>query len=457
MGTDSTLHELPDGASWLHDDVPDAPGGLGLSIAWCLADPSRVGEVALLPATGTAVLGRGRDEATVEFGRGRRRRPMDGRLLSRRQTELTVAGDVVQVANVGRCPMQIGDETRDTAQLGVGDSFELKNQLVLVLVRTGPSGSLDFPLGGADADGIVGESAAAWALSARIAFAARQANPVLVVGPSGAGKELVARALHCRSEAEGPYIARNAATIPDSLIDAELFGNARNYPNPNTPMRPGLVGAANDGTLFLDEIGEMPVAAQAHLLRVLDGGEYQRLGETNTRTSRFRFIAATNRDPSELKHDLLARLTVRIVVPGLDERPADIAVLANHLLLEAAADPILANRFFQDHRARITPALMGALLRHQWTTHVRELGVILWVALETSPGRALALTAEVRAALDLETAPPALPTDPEQLDAEAVRKALSDADNNVSAAARALGLSSRFVLYRLMKRVGVEG
>src|SRR5262249_39430583 len=144
------------------------------------------------------------------------------------------------------------------------------------------------PFGEPDADGLVGESPAMWALRGAIAAAARRDLHALVLGPSGTGKELVARAIHARSARSGrPLVARNAATIPESLMDAELFGNVRSYPNPGTPERAGLIGQAHRSTLFLDEIAELPVSLQAHLLRVLDEGDYQRLGEATARKSDF--------------------------------------------------------------------------------------------------------------------------------------------------------------------------
>ena len=132
---------------------------------------------------------------------------------------------------------------------------------------------------------------------------------MLVRGESGTGKELCAAAIHGLS-ARGarPLVARNAATFPAGLVDAELFGNAKNYPNPGTAERDGLIGEADGTTLFLDEIGELPAAPQAHLLRVLDrNGEYQRLGDSRPRCADLRVVAATDRAVSELKHDFAAR------------------------------------------------------------------------------------------------------------------------------------------------------
>src|SRR5262249_14365097 len=171
---------------------------------------------------------------------------------------------------------------------------------------------------------------------------------VLIHGPSGTGKELAARAVHALSRrAKRPLVARNAATLPPGLVDAELFGNVKNYPNPGTPERPGLIAQADGGTLFLDEIGELPWDLQAHLLRVLDaGGESHRLGEATARRASIRLVAATNRAPGELKHDLLARLTLRLVMPELAARPEDIPLLVRHLLRRAAEQsPDIGRRF----------------------------------------------------------------------------------------------------------------
>ncbi len=161
---------------------------------------------------------------------------------------------------------------------------------------------------------------------------------VLVHGASGTRKELVARAVHAiSSRSTGPIVCRNAATFPEALIDAELFGNARNYPNAGMPERRGLVGEADGGTLFLDEFAELPPAMQAHLLRVLDAGEYQRLGEPRARTSSFRLVAATNRPLAAMKEDVLARLVHRIEIPGLDARMEDVPLIARHLFARMAA------------------------------------------------------------------------------------------------------------------------
>ncbi len=460
MGNDRTQGDLSAADRWVEGDDPSGDrSSLGLAIAWCLSDPERVGEVLRVDEGATAVVGRGDEAARFCRLRPRGRRPgeaLQGKLLSRRQLEVTARGEALELRNVGSCALLVDGRRVETARLEVGRAFELDRQLVLVVVRRDPLPDLDedVPFGRADAHGLVGESSAAWALRGRLRFLARRREAVLVTGESGTGKELAARAVHTASGRSGAFVARNAATLPEALIDAELFGNARNYPNPGMADRPGLVGAADGGTLFLDEIGELPTALQAHLLRVLDrDGAYQRLGEARERRSDFRFVAATNRDPEELKHDLLARLPLRVAVPGLGERPEDAPLLVAHLLEDARADEELAERLFEGRHARIGPALVLALVRHRWTTHVRELAGLLWLAIETSPGRALQLTPEVEERIRrpdvAEEAPPA------EIGADELRAALEASGGSETRAARALGLSSRYALYRLMRRHGL--
>jgi DNA-binding NtrC family response regulator len=415
----STLsHETPSGRAAQH---------AALVVLWSRHEPHRMGEVFLVTDDGAGepwIVGRG------EASQGERRlslfRQRPGALtamgpiacprLSRVQLRVARSGDGgVAVENVGRCPMVVNGRATGEAELGPGDVVELKDELLL-LCTTRPASlgpRLEQPLhpfGEPDAFGLVGESPAVWGLRDTIAAAARRSLHTLVLGPSGAGKELVAQAIHAAGARAGrPFCARNAATIPDGLADAELFGNIRSYPNPGTPERPGLVGQADGGMLFLDEIAELPTSLQAHLLRVLDAGEYQRLGEATVRRSDFRLIAATNRPEASLKHDLLARLKVRVTVPGLDERPEDVPLLAAHLIRgHAAADPAMRAQIFADASPgalpRLSPALVTALVRHRYTTHVRELDGLLVAAMLESHGSYLALTAGARRRIEADSA-----------------------------------------------------
>jgi len=320
---------------------------------------------------------------------------------------------------------------------------------------------VEFPFGSRDSHGMVGEAPAAWRLREELAAAALTDEHVLLLGDSGSGKELAASVVHELPARAARLVARNAATFPSGLIDAELFGTARNYPNAGTPERDGLVAAANGGTLFLDEIGELPAEQQAHLLRVLDrNGEYQRLGDEQTRRSRFRLIAATNRDASSLKHDFLARFTRRIHVPGLNERTADIPFLIHELLARQASTAAAAvNRFLDGGIPRIDPALLDLLLRRRYTHHIRELQRLLGVSTATSTEDYLAVTPELLAELrgaepDSESDESTSTRTAADIPTDHIVAALRETGGNISRAASRLGIT-RYALRRLVRKHGL--
>jgi DNA-binding NtrC family response regulator len=457
---------------------------ISLVIAWCAHDPSRVGEIAFLPGGSEkkVTLGRG-DEAPDQNLRFFRQRPSGLTLaaplqspgVSRRQLLIGATHEELRIELVGKCALEINGERCEVATVRPGDLVYLRHELLLVCVRRiARIPPLQyFPrtavgqFGQADTSGILGESPAVWRLRERIAFAAIGGKHVLLTGESGTGKELAARAIHALStRASSPLVARNAATLPAGLIDAELFGNARNYPNGGMPERPGLIGHADSGYLFLDEIGELPSELQAHLLRVLDrDGEYQRLGEAQSRRADFRLIGATNRDPGLLKHDLLARLTTRVDVPALDERREDIPLLANHLLLRAAdTSPAVASRFIErtsdgQTYPRASPALIAYLLRRTFTTNTRELEAVLWQAMAESHANVVELPRSLpgtrRAATEASaSAPSANAAVVSEPTADEIRVALARG-GGLARVARSLGLSSRYVLYRLLDKHGI--
>jgi two-component system nitrogen regulation response regulator GlnG/two-component system response regulator HydG len=373
----------------------------------------------------------------------------------------------LSVQNVGRAPLILDRKEASSGRIGEGEFLTIRDQLVLYCTcQTNMARLRHFPMhrlpefGAADEFGIVGEHPATWDLREQLAFAAASDRHVLLLGESGVGKELAANALHQLSRrASRPLIARNAATFPATLIDAELFGSAANYPNSGMPARPGLIGIADGTSLFLDEIAELPQDLQAHLLRVLDrAGEYQRLGDAQVRKSDLRLIAATNRDPSDLRLDILGRLTLQIQLPALADRIADIPLLVRHLLRRAGdSSPEIRDRFFavtaHGHEPRIDPDLIEALMRHRYNYNVRELERLLWRALGESPRQFVALTRSVRQELG-EAIHPSHP-EPEPT-AEQIGEALERHDGNVIRTASALGLSSRYALYRLMRKHGIR-
>ena len=308
---------------------------------------------------------------------------------------------------------------------------------------------------------ILAKSAEMQAIFKTITKIADYKTTALVVGESGVGKELGARSIHGLSARRSlAFIARNASTMPETLLDAELFGNAKNYPNAGMPERPGLIGEADGSTLFLDEIGDLPEKSQVHLLRVLDSeGEYQRLGESKPRRSALKLVAATNRAPESLKHDFLARFVHRIEIPGLTQRREDIPLVAAHILRGIAAkNAVIASRFFERRadaiaEARIQPELIARLLRHPFTHHVRELERILWLAIGTATADFIGITPEVEGELR-DSAESAAETS--EVDRDTLARALADNDRSPTKTAKALGLKNRYVLIRLLKKHGLS-
>jgi two-component system nitrogen regulation response regulator GlnG/two-component system response regulator HydG len=445
-----------------------------LILAWSLDEPERIGEA--LPIARATSIGRGGpldDDPAPRTSLHRIRPgsvvegpPITNARISRRQLVAEPVGeDEIRLSSVGRAAMRIGGKAMAEGIARVGDIVEIHNAAVF-LVASRPlelpaSMPAEFAFGAPDPFGIVGESETAWSLRSQFQFAASTDRHVLILGESGVGKELAARAIHgLSSRRSQTFVARNAATMPESLIDAELFGNVKNYPNPGMPERPGLIGEADGSTLFLDEIGDLPEKCQVHLLRVLDdGGEYQRLGEAKTRKSSFRLVAATNRPLEMLKHDFLARFTHRIALPGLPDRRDDVPlVLAEILRRTARNNPAIASRFFERRNGqlaepRLAPELVVRLLRHPFTHHVRELERLVWLALGTAEADFIGLTPAVEAELrdSAESA-----NENVELDRDTLAQALAANGRSPTRAAKALGLKNRFVLLRLLKKHGLS-
>lgn len=441
-----------------------------LVLVWSEKEPERVGELMFVDRH-AAFFGRDSEAAEprallVRQGPAANQKtaPLRNPFLSRRHLKLKwVEDDAVSIECLGKRALLINDKEHTQALVRPGELVEVRGlyQFLCVLrPRRLPAAETVHDFGLPDADGIVGESLACWTLRRQIAFAAARAAHVLITGPSGTGKELVARGIHRASTRRArELIARSAATLPSGLIDAELFGNIASYPNVGMPERPGLLGKADGSTLFLDEIGELAQELQAHLLRVLDAGEYQRLGDAKPRVTDVRLVAATNRASSELKLDLAARFPLRIDVPGIGERVEDVPLLARQIVRRIAAeDPALAARFLTTGAGttgepRFSGELMRALLRHPYTTHVRELEALLWRSLQTSGADTLELTPALRPELREAAEPRPL----QSITLEEVRASLARHEGVKDKVWRELGLSSRHALHRLLKKWGLEG
>jgi two-component system response regulator HydG len=222
--------------------------------------------------------------------------------------------------------------------------------------------------------GIIGSSPLMMSLFGKISKVAPTDATVLIQGESGTGKELVARALHTQSRRkDAPMISVNCAAIPETLIESELFGHEKGAFTGAASLRLGLVEAADGGTLFLDEIGELPLEAQARLLRVLQEGEIRRVGSVQSRKVDVRLIAATHRNLKELaskaqfREDLYYRLNVlELHLPPLRDRSHDVIELAEFMLVRSCEK---MNRSLM----QLTDASRQAILQYQWPGNVREL------------------------------------------------------------------------------------
>ena len=266
---------------------------------------------------------------------------------------------------------------------------------------------------------------------------------VLISGPNGAGKERIAQIVHANSALRaGPFVAVNCGAIPAELIEAELFGAEAGAYTGATRARTGRFEAANGGTLFLDEIGDLPLAGQVKLLRVLETGQFEMLGSSKTRTAQVRIVSATNADLPALiregrfREDLYYRLNViDIAVPSLADRPADILPLALHFLGQGL---------------QLSEDAAAALQTHDWPGNVREL--------RNSIERAKLLARESMVAaadLNLPAVTRAPPRESEQLSKEVLEASLREAGGNISRAAQSLGLS-RQALYRRLERFNLR-
>ena len=313
---------------------------------------------------------------------------------------------------------------------------------------------------------LVGESAPMRSLRDAIARVAPIPSSVLIVGESGTGKELVARALHRRGPGEkAPLVAVNCAALPEQLVESELFGHERGAFTGADRLRRGAFENAAGGTLFLDEIGELPLPAQAKLLRVLEGRQLTRVGGDRPLAVSARVVAATNRDPEKevaagrFRQDLFFRLNVHVLrVPSLRERHGDLPVLVDHLLRAITEQLRIRPK-------TISPAALALLGEYDWRkNNVRELRNCLERMIIASEGDTITpaeIPPEIRGDAGDEGADPDAPAGSfKALKAQAERRivveALEKHDWHITRTAEALGLADHASLLKIMRRHAVN-
>ena len=418
-----------------------------------------------LPLAGTLTVGRG-DTADIRVAEPS---------LSRTHLRLVLGEDSIAVVDLGsangttlrgaRLPSHVAVEISANEQLGAGD-------LTLVIQELGPLDAT--PIGPARPSTQLAMAASApvvldpamrrlYELAARIA---RGSIPVLLVGETGTGKEVFAEYLHAAStRSAGPLVRVNCAALTDSLVESELFGHEKGAFTGAQRERRGLLESADTGTVFLDEVGEMPLAMQAKLLRVLEDGRVLRVGGSSPRPIDVRFVAATNRDlelevgAGRFRRDLYFRLAGAVIaIPALRDRRAEIEPLAEQFAAHAA-------QRLGRPAPGFTSAARTTLRAHTWPGNVRELRNVVERAVllaETAIdvdhlmfGAPLA-SAQLPPSADASSPPPVsvdagapLADQLASLERERIVDALARCHGNQTRAAELLGMPRRTLIKRL--------
>jgi DNA-binding NtrC family response regulator len=320
----------------------------------------------------------------------------------------------------------------------------------------------DELLASAEFEGIIGNSPLMWDLFSKIRRIAPHYRAVLVTGETGTGKDLVAQALHRLSPARsGRYVVLNCSAVVETLFESELFGHVRGAFTGAAADKAGLFEHAHGGTLFLDEIGDMPLATQAKLLRVLQNQEVQRVGSLTARKVDVRVVAATNHDlraairEKRFREDLFYRLSmVEIQVPSLAQRKEDLPLLERHFVAR------FANQYGKMIRG-LTPRAQIVLAAHSWPGNVRELENVIGHACMMCLGDTIDVPdlpaylqtpcdrAHSAAATELPPAPGI--TSLEEQERMLVMRAMQEAGGNQSQAARILRIGRDALRYKLKK------
>ncbi|HEY8074961.1 MAG TPA: sigma 54-interacting transcriptional regulator [Labilithrix sp.] len=407
-----------------------------------------------VPTTGSLVVGRGED---VDLR-------VDHTSVSRRHAVLHLDPLAVEDLGSSNGTWISGRriEPRQRAQLASGALLEIGSVMIMLQVPSVTPASRS-------PSQLVGVDPAMRRLAELVDVVAQSNISVLIVGETGAGKDVVASQIHARSpRAAKPFVRLNCAALPEALLEGELFGHERGAFTGAVAAKAGLLESADGGTVFLDEVGEMPLATQAKLLRALESGEVLRLGALKPRNVDVRFVAATNRDLREavdagrFRADLVFRLDgITIAVPPLRERPGDIPALAEAFVVDACARAARAP-------LRVPRETLAALAAHAWPGNVRELKNVIarsvllatgdvlapeMLRFESALGAAPRPPASTPRAFPIAPSAPTIPV-PALASGDAdertrVLAALEQCAGNQTKAAKLLGISRRTLVHKL--------
>jgi two-component system response regulator AtoC len=442
--------------------------GVGLQLVAFLGDQIKTFD---LPAVGQVTIGR-----DVENGVR-----MEDPSVSRRHAILHV-GDNLAIEDVSGAN---GIFVREKASRGLGGASTLsmrqilRRKIDLALGERVLLGAVSFVVRNAPvpmvqdlAPGVVVRDPAMRVLYEQAARAAKASISVLLLGETGVGKEVLARAIHAHSpRAAGPFMGINCAALAESLLESELFGSEKGAFTGAVAARAGLFEAANGGTVFLDELGEMPLVTQGKLLRVLEERAVVRVGSTRARPIDVRFLAATNRDieadsqTGRFRSDLYFRLSgITLAIPPLRERPAELELLVEKFALAACRE------LDRSLPLAVSEEALALLRRHSWPGNVRELRNVIGRAAVLCTGdvilpehlppgllkpvAAAAPAPAVAPTVPAEAAPASregedLPDEIRSLERTRITEALERCGGNQSKAAVMLGISRRTLVSRL--------
>jgi DNA-binding NtrC family response regulator len=303
-------------------------------------------------------------------------------------------------------------------------------------------------------EGLQAKSVPMWNLFAMIERVAPHYRSVLLHGPTGAGKDLIATALHRRSRVLGRFVVLNCSAVVETLFESELFGHVRGAFTGADRDKTGLFELANGGTLFLDEIGDMPLPTQAKLLRAIQNQEILPVGSLTSHKVNVRIVAATHRDLRAamagglFREDLFYRLSmVELTVPPLKDRPEDIPLLARHFVRKFSTE-------FSKHIEGLTPRALLVLQRYSWPGNVRELEHIIGRACMLADDRMLDVNSLPENLIHSEAKADAGGESPsilEEQERQMITQALRAAGGNQSEAARRLGIGRDALRYKVKR------